>query len=77
MAENKITEIKDYLWELQSDFEKELIMTDNVGKVFHQSAIVYHRISQLLNIYRQIIEDGQVFDEAYLKCYLGGNYGRK
>ena len=71
--ETKLKEISDYLYDLQCDFEE----SSSNEQLLNQSIRVSQRVRALLDIYQQMVEQGRVFDEEYLRCYLGGNYGRK
>ena len=51
---------------LQGDFES---ITTN-EELMYQSIRVSQRVRTLLNIYQQMVEQGRVFDEDYLKKYL-------
>lgn len=64
--ETKLKDIRDYLYMLQGDFES---MTTN-EELMYQSIRVYQRVRALLNIYQQMVEQGRLFDEDYLKKYL-------
>lgn len=64
--ETKLKEIRDYLYMLQCDFES--ICTNE--KLESQSIRVSQRVRALLNIYQQMVEEGRLFDEDYLKKYL-------
>lgn len=65
--ETKLKEIRDYLYFLQGDFES---ITTNED-LMYQSIRVYQRVRALLNIYQQMVEQNRLFDEDYLKKYLG------
>ena len=65
--ETKLKEIRDYLYFLQGDFES---ITTNED-LMYQSIRVYQRVRALLNIYQQMVEQNRLFDEDYLKRYLG------
>lgn len=65
--ETKLKDIRDYLYMLQGDFES---ITTN-EELMYQSIRVSQRARALLNIYQQMVEQGRVFDEDYLKKYLG------
>ena len=64
--ETKLTDIRDYLYMLQGDFES--ITTDE--ELMYQSIRVSQRVRALLNIYQQMVEQNRLFDEDYLKRYL-------
>lgn len=64
--ENKLKDIRDYLYILQSDFES---ITTN-EELMYQSIRVSQRVRALLNIYQQMVEQNRLFDEDYLKKYL-------
>ena len=64
--ENKLKDIRDYLYMLQCDFES---ITVN-EELMYQSIRVRQRVRALLNIYQQMVEQNRLFDEDYLKKYL-------
>lgn len=64
--ETKLKDIRDYLYMLQGDFES---ITTN-EELMYQSIRVSQRVRALLNIYQQMVEQGRLFDEDYLKKYL-------
>lgn len=64
--ETKLKDIRDYLYMLQGDFES---VTTN-EELMYQSIRVSQRVRALLNIYQQMVEQGRLFDEDYLKKYL-------
>lgn len=64
--ETKLKDIRDYLYMLQGDFES---ITTN-EELMCQSIRVSQRVRTLLNIYQQMVEQGRLFDEDYLKKYL-------
>lgn len=64
--ETKLKDIRDYLYMLQGDFES---ITTN-EELMCQSIRVSQRVRALLNIYQQMVEQGRIFDEDYLKKYL-------
>lgn len=64
--ENKLKDIRDYLYMLQCDFES---ITVN-EELMYQSIRVSQRVRALLNIYQQMVEQNRLFDEDYLKKYL-------
>lgn len=64
--ETKLKDIRDYLYTLQCDFES---ITTN-EELMYQSIRVSQRVRALLNIYQQMVEQGRIFDEDYLKKYL-------
>lgn len=64
--ETKLKDIRDYLYILQGDFES---ITTN-EELMYQSIRVSQRVRALLNIYQQMVEQGRLFDEDYLKKYL-------
>lgn len=64
--ETKLKDIRDYLYMLQGDFES---ITTN-EELMCQSIRVSQRVRTLLNIYQQMVEQGRIFDEDYLKKYL-------
>ena len=64
--ETKLKDIRDYLYILQGDFES--ITTKE--ELMYQSIRVSQRVRALLNIYQQMVEQGRLFDEDYLKKYL-------
>lgn len=65
--ETKLKDIRDYLYMLQGDFES---ITTN-EELMYQSIRVSQRVRALLNIYQQMVEQNRLFDEEYLKQYLG------
>lgn len=65
--ETKLKDIRDYLYILQGDFES---ITTN-EELMYQSIRVSQRVRALLNIYQQMVEQNRLFDEDYLKKYLG------
>lgn len=65
--ETKLKDIRDYLYMLQGDFES---ITTN-EELMYQSIRVSQRVRALLNIYQQMVEQNRLFDEDYLKQYLG------
>lgn len=64
--ETKLKDIRDYLYNLQGDFES---ITTN-EELMYQSIRVSQRVRALLNIYQQMVEQNRLFDEDYLKKYL-------
>lgn len=66
--ETKLKEIRDYLYSLQWNFEDTF---SEYNKLLDQSIRVSQRVRALLDIYQQMVEKGRVFDEEYLKQYLG------
>lgn len=64
--ETKLKETRDYLYDLQSDFEE----SSQNRQLVDQSIRVSQRARALLDIYQQMVEKGRVFDEAYLEQYL-------
>lgn len=64
--ETKLKDIRDHLYMLQGDFES---ITTN-EELMYQSIRVSQRVRALLNIYQQMVEQGRLFDEDYLKKYL-------
>lgn len=64
--ETKLKDIRDYLYMLQGDFESITINEE----LMYQSIRVSQRVRALLNIYQQMVEQGRLFDEDYLKKYL-------
>ena len=57
-------EMREELFEIQLEYETN-------AKWNKQSIRVNQRIRALLDIYEQIVVDDRVFDEEYLKGYLG------
>lgn len=66
MEKTKLKEIRDYLYELEYEFE----LLEPNERLTEQAIQVYQKTRALLNIYQQIVENGRLFDEDYLKKYL-------
>lgn len=66
MEKTKLKEIRDYLYELEYEFE----LLEPKERLTEQAIQVYQKTRALLNIYQQIVENGRLFDEDYLKKYL-------